>query len=199
VAADKRQAADLGAWLIFEDETGQTLKLPKGRTWARRGRTPIARVTARGTHKVSIVGLVCLKPRQRPRLVYRTLIYRGRKHERKGFTEDDYIAVLDAAHRQLGGPIVLIWDRLGTHTSTRMRELVTDRPWLRTHLLPAYAPELNAVEGVWALLKKYLADLAKHNIEQITATSRSHLKQLQYRPDLIMNLATKTGLDLWPP
>lgn len=199
MAADKRQAADLGAWLVFEDETGQTLRPPKGRTWARRGRTPIARVTARGTHKVSIAGLLCLKPGQRPRLLYRTLVFRGRKHERKGFTEDDYIAVLDVAHRQLGGPIVLVWDRLNAHTSARMRELVAARPWLTMHFLPAYAPELNAVEGVWSLLKKYLADLAKHSIEQIAAIIRSHLKQLQYRPGLLMNLAIKTGLDLWPP
>jgi len=25
-------------------------------------------------------------------------------------TEADYAALLDAAHRQLGGPIVLVWD-----------------------------------------------------------------------------------------
>jgi hypothetical protein len=32
-------AADLGAWLCFEDESGQGLRPPKGRTWGRRGRT----------------------------------------------------------------------------------------------------------------------------------------------------------------
>src|SRR5215212_7909552 len=46
LAGDKTTAADLGAWLVFEDESGQGLRPPKGRTWGRRGRTPVVRVTA---------------------------------------------------------------------------------------------------------------------------------------------------------
>jgi hypothetical protein len=37
VTGGKRTAADLGAWLVFEDESGQGLRPPKGRT---RGRRP---------------------------------------------------------------------------------------------------------------------------------------------------------------
>jgi hypothetical protein len=33
---------------------------------------------------------------------------RRRRGGRKGFTEADYAAMLDAAHQQLGGPIVLV-------------------------------------------------------------------------------------------
>jgi hypothetical protein len=32
------------------------------------------------------------------------------KDQRKGFTEADYARLLDAAHQQLGGPLVVIWD-----------------------------------------------------------------------------------------
>jgi hypothetical protein len=39
LASGKKTAADLGAWLIFEDESGQGLRPPKGRTWGRRGAT----------------------------------------------------------------------------------------------------------------------------------------------------------------
>ena len=42
LAGGKRTAADLGAWLVFEDESGQGLRPPKGRTWGRRGQTPSA-------------------------------------------------------------------------------------------------------------------------------------------------------------
>jgi hypothetical protein len=45
------------------------------------------------------------------------------KGRRKGFTETDYARLLDAAHQQLGGPIVLVWDNLNTHVSHTMREL----------------------------------------------------------------------------
>ena len=40
LAGGKRTAADLGAWLCFEDESGQGLRPPKGRTWGRRGQHP---------------------------------------------------------------------------------------------------------------------------------------------------------------
>ena len=46
---------------------------------------------------------------------------------RKGFTETDYAALLDAAHRQLGGPIVLVWDNLNTHVSAAMAEVIAAR------------------------------------------------------------------------
>ena len=47
---------------------------------------------------------------------------------------------------QLGGPVVLVWDGLNTHTSRAMRELIAARAWLTVFQLPAYAPELNPVE-----------------------------------------------------
>src|SRR3954449_5294563 len=135
LAADEKTAADLGAWLVFEDESGQGLRPPKGRTWGRRGRTPVVRVTAQNAPRLSVAALVAIKPGQRPRLIYRT---HRRRHasRRKGFTEADYAALLDAAHRQLGGPIVLIWDNLKTHVSTAMAELIAARPWLTVYRLP---------------------------------------------------------------
>ena len=42
-----RLAAATGAWICFEDESGQALQPPKARTWGRRGHTPVARVSGR--------------------------------------------------------------------------------------------------------------------------------------------------------
>src|SRR4051812_5779416 len=123
LAADKTTAADLGAWLVFEDESGQGLRPPTGRTWGRRGRTPVVRVTAAISPRLSVAALVAVKPGSRPRLLYRTHRHR-RGSRRKGFTEADHAALLDGAHRQLGGPVVLIWDSLSTHISTAMAELI---------------------------------------------------------------------------
>ncbi len=113
LAADEKTAADLGARLVFEDQSGQGLKPPKGRTWGRRGRTPVVRVTASNAPRLSVAALVAVRPGQRPRLIYRT--HRGRRGarpgRRKGFTKADYAALLDVAHQQLGGPIVLVWDK----------------------------------------------------------------------------------------
>src|SRR3954447_17867242 len=110
LAGDKKSAADLGAWLVFEDESGQGLRPPTGRTWGRRGRTPVVRVTAANSPRLSLAALLATEPGHQPRLIYRT--HRGRGHgigRRKGLTEADYAALLDAAHQQLGGPIVLGW------------------------------------------------------------------------------------------
>ena len=52
VACGKRTAADLGAWICFEDESGQGLRPPKGRTWGRRGTTPVVTVSG-GSNKRS--------------------------------------------------------------------------------------------------------------------------------------------------
>jgi hypothetical protein len=187
-------AADLGAWLIFEDESGQGLRPPKGRTWSRRGRTPVVRVTAAISPRVSVAALLASKPGHRPRLIYRT--HRGRRGgRRKGFTEADYAALLDAAHSQLGGPIVLVWDNLNTHVSAAMVELVAVRPWLTVFRLPPYAPELNPVERVWAHLKRSLANLTKHTIAELTALVKTRLRRMQYRPGLLVGFLASTGLD----
>ena len=138
VAGHKRTAADLGAWLVFEDESGQGLRPPKGRTWGRRGPTPVVTVTGGHNSRVSLAALIAVKPGQRPRLIYRVHA-RRRGEKRKGFTEKDYARLLDAAHQQLAGPIVLVWDNLNTHVSGVMADLIAARDWLTVFRLPAYA------------------------------------------------------------
>jgi putative transposase len=71
--------------------------------------------------------LICTKSGHRPRL-YCTHLDRGpAKGRRKGFTETDYVRLLDAAHQQLGSPIVLVWENLNTHVSRTMKQLIDPR------------------------------------------------------------------------
>ena len=72
LAGGKRTAADLGAWLVFEDESGQGLRPPKGRTWGRRGHTPVVKVTGGHNTRVSLAALIATRPGHRTRLIYRT-------------------------------------------------------------------------------------------------------------------------------
>ncbi|MFE7117087.1 transposase [Streptomyces sp. NPDC057654] len=172
------------------------MRPPRGRTWGRRGRTPVVRVTAASTKRVSLAALVCTRTGHRPRLIYRTLVHRGPgRGRRKGFTEADYARLLDAAHQQLGGPIVLVWDNLNTHRSATMRWLIDARRWLTVYQLPPYAPEFKPVEAVWSHLKRSLANLAKHDIDQLTGLVKTRLKRMQYLPGLLDGYLTGTGLD----
>ena len=201
MAGGKRTAADLGAWLCFEDESGQGLRPPKGRTWGRRGTIPVVKVTGGSNKRVSLAALIAIKPGRQPRLIYRVhRMHRGRRRgkERKGFTEADYARFFDAAHQQLAGPLVVVWDNLNSHVSAAMAELIAARDWLTVCQLPPYAHELNPVEPAWSHLKRSLANLTKHNIGQLTAQVKTRLKRMQYRPTLLDGFLASTGLDLTP-
>jgi transposase len=154
-------------------------------------------VTVTGGHdtRVSLAALIAVRPGCRPRLIFRT--HRARRGDkRKGFTEHEYARLLDAAHRQLGGPVVLVWDNLNTHTSGAMAGLIAARDWLTVFQLPPYASELNPVEPAWSNLKRSLANLTKHNIDQLTALVKTRLRRMQYRPGLLEGFLAKSGLDL---
>src|SRR4249919_1720720 len=110
VARYKRTARDLGAFICFEDEAGQGLRPPKGRTWAPRGARPVVKVRGAGGGRVSIAGVACYRPGDRPHLSCQLRIYRRRKGEPKGFTWADYRDLIISAHRQLSAPLVWVWD-----------------------------------------------------------------------------------------
>jgi putative transposase len=197
LAGGKKTAADLGAWLVFEDESGQGLRPPKGRTWGRRGTTPVVTVTGGSNKRVSLAALIAVRPGHRPRLIYRT---RARRpgDQRKGFAEKDYARFLDAARQQLGGPLVVVWDNLNAHVSREMAALIAARPWLTVFRLPPYAHELNPVELTWAHLKRSLANLAKRDIGQLTALVKTRLRRMQYQLGLLEGFLAGTRLDLTP-
>ena len=96
----------------------------------------------------------------RGRFFYRIRIHRGRKGERRSMSEADYASLVTAAHNQLKAPVILVWDNLNTHLSTVMRTFTSAHPdWLTVVQLPAYAPDLNPVEGAWANMKNSLGNL----------------------------------------
>jgi transposase len=140
----------------------------------------VVTVTGGSNKRVSLAALIAVKPGQHPRLIYRVHKSRRRgKDQRKGFTEADYARLLDAAHQQLTGPLVVVWDNLNAHVSAAMTELVETRDWLTVYQLPPYAHELNPVEPLWSHLKRSLANLAKRDLAQLTALVKTRLKRIQ--------------------
>jgi hypothetical protein len=121
-----RLAAATGAYLRFEDEAGQTLRPPKARTWARRGRTPVVAVSGKGSGRVSAAGMACYRPGARSRFFYRIRLHTGRKGERRSMSEADYANLITAAHTQLAAPLILVRDKLNTHNSALMRKLLVN-------------------------------------------------------------------------
>jgi DDE superfamily endonuclease len=158
VARCIRAARDLGAYVCFEDEAGQGLRPPKGRTWAPRGARPVVTVRGTGGGRVSIAGVACYRPGDRAHLFFKLRVHRRRKGEPKGFTCADYRDLIIGAHRRLGAPVVRCWDNLNVHLAPQLAESVAgNKAWLRVYRLPAYAPDLHCPGqglrsgGLWQL------------------------------------------------
>ncbi|MEU2718764.1 transposase, partial [Streptomyces sp. NPDC007205] len=79
-----------------------------------------------------------------------------------------------------------------------MRELIAERAWLTVFLLPAYSPDLNPVEGVWAI-KRSLANFAVVALDRLETLVHNRLKRLQYRPEILDGFITGAGLALDAP
>src|SRR6202034_1623246 len=185
------------AWICFEDEAGQCCGRRGPAPGAAAGTRPVVKVSGKGSGRVSIAGLACLKAGSPGRFFFRLRLHRGRKGERRSMSEADYAALVTAAHRALGAPVILIWDNLNTHISKVMRTSTGGHPdWLTVIQLPAYAPDLNPVEGAWSSMKSSLGNLTACTLDQLAATIRHRLGRIQRQPALIAALLGRTGLAL---
>jgi transposase len=199
VAGYKSAARDLGAFICFEDEAGQGLRPPKGRTWAPRGARPVVRVRGAGGGRVSIAGVACYRPGDRPHLFYQMRAYGRRKGEPKGFSWQDYRDLIIATHRNLSAPLVWCWDNLNIHLAPELADFAEqNKAWLRVYRLPAYAPDLNPAEGIWSLLKRAMANFAATDLDGLVRIVKRKLRKIQYRPHLIDGCLAGTGLTLEP-
>jgi transposase len=89
--------------------------------------------------------------------------------------------------RWIPGTIFLFWDGLNTHRSNKTRAaLAQHRPRLRVYRLPAYAPELNPDEGLWAWMKQHaLAGQCPPNLEVLEQSIHRALRRLRHHPHVI--------------
>ena len=83
------------------------------------------------------------------------------------------------------------------HRRAELRAFTEAQAWLRVFRLPAYAPDLNPVEGIWSVLKGgVLANLAVASFAHLVQVIRHGLKKIQYQPGLIEGCLAGTGLTL---
>jgi hypothetical protein len=73
----------------------------------------VVKVRGAGGGRVSIAGVACYRPGDRPHLFYQLRVYRRRKGEAKGFTWADYRDLILATHRALSAPLVYLGVRPG--------------------------------------------------------------------------------------
>ncbi len=98
------------------------------------------------------------------------------------------------AHEVGAGPhkqIVLVLDRAGWHTSTRL--CVPEHVHLL--FLPAYSPELQPAEHLWPLTNTVLANRHFATIDELDDAQAARCVALQGQPDLIRST---THFPWWP-
>jgi transposase len=193
VAADQKRAAAESAWLVFFDESAVSLIPPVRRTWSPRGRTPVLRHRF-GWKKASMAAALGYRP---DGTAARWCFHL----QQSSYTTDTLIAVLDQLGRFYDGQrVVLIWDGLSAHWSAKMRAFLdSQRDWLTAERLPAYAPELNAVEYLWANLKDLeLANLPTTTLAEVADATEQGIQRICKSDSLIIGCLAHTGLTLDP-
>ena len=121
--------------------------------------------------------------------------------QQPSYNTDALIGVLDQlAEFYAGQRVVLIWDGLSAHWSHRMRAyLDSQHDWLCAERLPAYAPELNPVEYLWANLKDVeLANLPTTTLAEVTDAAEQGIQRVCNSEDLVVGFLAHTGLTLNP-
>ncbi|MFJ9855439.1 transposase [Streptomyces sp. NPDC101150] len=142
-----------------------------------------------------MAALACYKAGERSRLIYRPRIQGHHKGDHRGFTRQDYRALIVRAHLQLSGPVVVIWDNLNVHRSAALRQWAAGQNWLTIIQLPTFAPDLNPVEGIWSLLRRATAaNVVFADRDDLVRAVLSGMRRIQRRPHLIDGCLTGTGL-----
>ena len=137
----QRLAEKLGANIGFQDEAGVGIRTRYGRTWGKRGQTPIVKVSMKrgGYNVLSVV------------TAQGTLRYSVKEGHIDGAVFVDFLKQIIHGRER---PLILLVDHATFHGSKVVRDFVREhRAELRIFFLPKHAPEYNPDEQVWEEVK----------------------------------------------
>jgi transposase len=115
----------------------------------------------------------------------------------RALNSEDVIAFLEHLLREVPGRMVIRWDGSPIHRSHVIKEFLAQGAAQRIHLerLPAYAPELNPDEGLWAQLKGVeLRNVCGGHIPQLRGERRDAVKRVRRQPRIIQGCFRGAGL-----
>jgi putative transposase len=147
------------------------------RTWAPKGDTPVVRSLYK-QDRLSAISALAVSPKRKRLALSLTL----RPRTRTGL---DVRAFLPHLFRHLRGPVVLLWDRGPIHRRREVQQWIMAHPRLQVEELPAYAPELNPAEYVWAQADRALANSAPTDLRQLNGLLRHSVRRIRGSPPLL--------------
>ena len=173
MAGSKKNAQREGRLIVFVDESGLSERPTRVRTWAPRGQTPVIQFHFNWKQLSMIAGLSV-----------RQCLFR--LHD-GAIRSAQIVEFLKALRRHLKRRLLIVWDGLRAHRSRLVRDYVDSTEGaIQLAFLPAYAPELNPVEYLWAWLKRHaLANFCPDGLDELATTARSKLRSAQRRRSII--------------
>jgi transposase len=175
-----------GQSLFFRDESGLYPLPSVVRTYAPLGRTPVLQGWWTREH---LSAISALSPEGK-------LYFLSQDH---ALTSEDVVAFLEHLLREVPGRIVIIWDGAPIHRSQVIKEFLAHGAAQRVHVerLPAYAPERNPGEGLWAQLKGVeLRNLCCFNLPHLRRELRDAVKRVRRKPRILKGCFQGAGLEI---
>jgi transposase len=173
-----KKTQELGAHLVFIDESGFLLIPTRRRTWGLKGRTPIIQYNFRYDRISALAALTVSAQRKHMGLYVR--------FQQDNFHVQDIGDFLHVLLKHLRGPIILLWDRAKIHKGPKIEKILKKNSRLYIEWFPSYAPELNPVEQIWNDFKGHTANslplnkqdlrIALHNNKRRVSNSQIKLK-----------------------
>ncbi len=187
-----REAQQRGAHLVFLDESGFALTPSVRRTWAPRGQTPILDAWDR-RDRISAISSITVSPKNRTLNLYFDLLA-----DNTNARGEDIVAYLRHLKEHLGSKLTILWDGSRIHDRSQLvRAFLAEHPDIITERLPAYAPELNPDELVWAWTKYgRLGNLAADHTDWLRDYIITEMVYLRDHPELLASFIEKTNLHL---
>lgn len=163
------------ATLYFQDETVVSLTPVLGKTWAKKGKFPIVRLTGKR-------GGFCISTAITPR---GKMLFRIEKGNVTADTFLDFLEKLRKHHPRR--KIVVVTDQARPHIAKRVMEYTeASKKSFALYYLPRYSPELNPADHVWGYLKenklKAHTAMALDELKRLTISS---MYSIQMRPKLV--------------
>jgi transposase len=163
----KRKAKKEKAEIYFGDEAGMRSDHHAGKSYSKKGETPIVRKTGQrfGINMISAVSAQGGK---------RFMLYKGK------FNEDRYILFLKQLIKKSTHKIYLIMDNYSVHKTKKVKEWVErHEDKLAIYYLPTYSPELNPDELLNQDVKtNVVGKLRASNADELKKNVKSHLKKI---------------------
>ena len=117
----------------------------------------------------------------------------------RNFSGLDIRAFLQHLLRHLRGPVDLLWDRGSIHRRREVRVFLADHPRLDVNYFPAYAPELNPAEYVWAQADHELANGTPDDLRDLRHQLDGATRRLRRYPNLLWSCIYASDLPWTPP